>query len=311
LGKIIEIRDLCVDFEMQQMRVSALNGVNLELQRGEVLGVLGESGSGKTVLLNSVFRLLPENARSSGEILYCGNDILSMDRKRAMQLIGRHFSLIPQGFGSLNPFLKCWLQISERPMEHFNMGKEEGYGTAVRLLGDMGIESPEKAARSYRHQLSGGMLQRALVAMGISGKSEAVFVDEPTKGLDERKKRLVIDLLQLAKQRTGAMMIVSHDLCFLKEVSDRVCVMYCGEVVEISKTRDFFASPKHPYSWALLESLPSRGLKPIEGENPSMVSPPPGCRFNPRCSHRSVRCLDERPPLAEIDGFKVRCFKYV
>uniref|UniRef100_A0A7C3J4V1 Nickel import system ATP-binding protein NikD n=1 Tax=Candidatus Methanomethylicus mesodigestus TaxID=1867258 RepID=A0A7C3J4V1_9CREN len=308
---IIEIRGLDVSFDMHRMQVAALQEVDLDLHKGEVLGVLGESGSGKTVLLTAALRLLPENARITGQILYCGNDLLSMDRNRAMRLIGKKFSLIPQGFGSLNPFLKSWLQISERPMEHLRIGKKESYRMAENLLRDMGLDSPARAANSYRHQLSGGMLQRVLVAMGISGHSEAIFVDEPTKGLDERKKQLVVELLQLAKKKTGAMMIVSHDLAFLKKISDRVCVMYCGEVIETSKARNFFTSPKHPYSYALLESLPSKGLKPIEGEIPSMVSPPKGCRFNPRCNYSFRRCREERPPLAEIDGVMVRCFKYV
>lgn len=311
MGSVVEFRGVSVAFEMRGMQVTALSEVNLDLQKGEVLGVLGESGSGKTVLLTAALRLLPENARVSGEILYCGNDLLSMDRQRALRLIGKKFSLIPQGFGTLNPFLKSWLQISERPMEHLRMRKEEGYRMAERLLADMGVDPPSRAAKSYRHQLSGGMLQRVLVAMGISETSDALFVDEPTKGLDERKKRLVVELLKMAKVRTGAMMVVSHDLRFLEEISDRVCVMYCGEVIEISKAREFFTSPRHPYSSALLESLPSRGLRPIEGDLPSMVSPPRGCRFNPRCRHRLRICMEERPPLAEIDGVMVRCFKYV
>jgi peptide/nickel transport system ATP-binding protein len=307
---IIEIKDLKVTFEMSGMRITALHGVDIELRRGEVLGILGESGSGKTVLLHSIFRILPENARVSGEILYRGMNLLSIDQRRAKDIIGRNFALVPQGFGSLNPLLKCWLQISERPMEHHGMRKEEGLIKARHLLRDMGVDRSEGVANSYRHQLSGGMLQRVLIAMGISGPSEAVFLDEPTKGLDQRKKRLVIELIKLARRRTDSMMVVSHDLDFLREISDRICVLYCGDVVEIADAASFFKSPKHPYSSALLRSLPSGGLKPIEGEAPSMASPPSGCKFHPRCPHRAERCSKERPPLAFTDGGAVRCFNY-
>jgi peptide/nickel transport system ATP-binding protein len=308
---VIEIKDLKVTFEMSGMRITALHGVDIELRRGEVLGILGESGSGKTVLLHSIFRILPENARVSGEILYRGTNLLSIDQRRARDVIGKNFALIPQGFGSLNPFLKCWLQISERPMEHYGMRKEEGLLEAKRLLRDMGVDRPEDVARSYRHRLSGGMLQRVLVAMGVSGPSEAIFLDEPTKGLDGRKKRLLIELIKLARLRTASMMVVSHDLNFLREISDRICVIYCGDVVEIADTVSFFKSPKHPYSSAILKSLPSGGLKPIEGEAPSMASPPSGCKFNPRCPYRVEKCAEERPPLVPVDSSTVRCFNYV
>ncbi|MDI9643686.1 MAG: ABC transporter ATP-binding protein [Candidatus Verstraetearchaeota archaeon] len=310
MGSLIEFVDLKVIFHMGGMQVVALRGVDLDLRRGEVLGVLGESGSGKTVLIHAAFRLLPENAKVSGKILYQGKDLLSMDRRRAMRLIGQNFSLIPQGFGALNPFLKSWLQISERPMEHFGVGKEEGHRRAEFLLGTMGINQPSRTANSYRHQLSGGMLQRVLVAMGASGPSQVVFLDEPTKGLDEGMKRLVVSLLKKARERSDAMMVVSHDLGFLEEVSDRICVMYCGDILEVSKVREFFVSPRHPYSSALLNSLPSRGLKPIEGEIPSMVSPPDGCRFSPRCRQRDARCANKRPPMKAVDDVMVRCFKY-
>jgi len=311
LRNIIEIRGLKVTFKMNGMQIVALHDIDLDLRMGEVLGVLGESGSGKTVLLHSILRILPENAYTRGQILYRGNDLLSIDLQRAMHIIGKNFALIPQGFGSLNSFLKCWLQISERPMEHYGMEKEEGYKKATQLLGDLGVNFPASVAKGYRHQLSGGMLQRVLVAMGISGPSEAIFLDEPTKGLDEKKKRLVIELLRLAKRKTGAIMVVSHDLDFLKEISDRICVIYCGNVVEVAEVSEFFKSPKHPYSIALLSSLPSKGLKPIKGEIPSMLCPPSGCRFNPRCMHKSKRCTEERPPLVTVNGGMVRCFNYV
>ncbi|MEM2125254.1 MAG: ABC transporter ATP-binding protein [Candidatus Methanosuratincola sp.] len=310
MGNVIEFKDLKVIFKMDGMEVTALCGVDLELQRGEILGILGESGSGKTVLLHAALRLLPANAVVNGQILYNGTDLLALDRKKAMTMIGREFSLIPQGFGSLNPMLKCWLQISERPMEHFKIGSKNGYCIAERLLFETGLRSPASVARSYRHELSGGMIQRVLVSMGASGPSEVMFLDEPTKGLDQRKKGLVIELLRIARQGSNSMIVVSHDLQFLKEVSDRICVMYCGDILEVSDTREFFESPKHPYSCSLMKSLPSNGLKPIKGEIPSMVSPPGGCRFSPRCGESQRKCFSERPPMYMTKGIMVRCFKY-
>ncbi|MDH7556552.1 MAG: ATP-binding cassette domain-containing protein, partial [Candidatus Methanosuratincola sp.] len=163
MHSLIEFKDVKVTFKMDGMEVRALRGVDLDLQRGEVLGILGESGSGKTVLLHAALRLLPDNAKVNGQIIYSGRDLVNMDRKEAMQLIGRNFALIPQGFGSLNPLLRCWLQISERPIEHFKIGKRGGYEIAERLLSETGVPSPAVTAKGYRHHLSGGMIQRVLV----------------------------------------------------------------------------------------------------------------------------------------------------
>lgn len=310
MHSLIEFKDVNVTFKMDGMEVKALRGVDLDLRRGEILGILGESGSGKTVLLHAALRLLPDNAKVYGQIIYSGRDLIKMERKEVMKLIGRNFALIPQGFGSLNPIIKCWLQISERPIEHFKIGKRSGYEVAERLLSETGVPSPAMTAKGYRHQLSGGMIQRVLVSMGASGPSEVLFLDEPTKGLDERMKRLVIELLRIARMQSNSMVVVSHDLQFLREISDRVCVMYCGDVLEVSETQKFFESPSHPYSAALLASLPSRGLVPIEGDAPSMVSPPGGCCFHPRCRYSVPRCMSERPPMISKNGIMVRCFKY-
>lgn len=310
MGRLMEFRNLKVIFKMDGMDVTALCGVDLELNRGEILGILGESGSGKTVLLHTALRLLPDNAEVSGQIIYKGEDLLTLEKKKAMRIIGRDFSLIPQGFGSLNPLLKSWLQISERLMEHSGIGRREGCRRAEQMLSETGIGSPGRVARSYRHELSGGMIQRVLVSMGACGSSEVMFLDEPTKGLDEGKKRLVIELLRMVRGRSNSMMLVSHDLQLLKEVSDRICVMYCGDIIEVSETRAFFESPRHPYSSSLIKSLPSNGLRPIEGEIPSMVSPPGGCRFSPRCCESSTKCDSSRPPMFTDGRTMVRCFKY-
>ncbi|MEN3051856.1 MAG: oligopeptide/dipeptide ABC transporter ATP-binding protein, partial [Candidatus Methanosuratincola petrocarbonis] len=189
-------------------------------------------------------------------------------------------------------------------------GRKDGYRLAEQMLSETGVVSPSRVARGYRHELSGGMIQRVLVSMGASGPSEVIFLDEPTKGLDEGKKRLVIELLRMVRGKSKSMMLVSHDLHLLEEVSDRICVMYCGDILEISETRSFFKSPKHPYSSSLIKSLPSNGMVPIEGDAPSMVSPPAGCRFSPRCSESFSDCASRRPAMFTDEKTMVRCFKY-
>ncbi|MGC8936230.1 MAG: ABC transporter ATP-binding protein [Candidatus Methanomethylicaceae archaeon] len=307
---LLEYRGLEVIFEMSGLKVNALRGIDLEVYRGEVLGIMGESGSGKTVLLQSTLRLLPENAKVKGKIVYKGQNLLDMRENEFKKILGTKFSMIPQGFGSLNPCLKNWLQISERPIEHFGKSKNEGYNLTVDLLSKLGVSDPARIAKNYRQFLSGGMLQRVLVAMGISANSEVLFIDEPTKGLDLRMRKLVIDLINISRKAFDSMIVVSHDLDFLKEIVDRICVLYCGDVVEVCDKREFFNSPRHPYSQALLMSLPSKGLIPIPGESPSMTSPPTGCSFHPRCKYSNSTCKKEKPSIFSVNGGKVRCHLY-
>lgn len=307
---LLKYRGLDVTFEMDGLKINALRGIDLDVYKGEVLGVMGESGSGKTVLLHATLRLLPENALVKGSIFYKGMDLLGVKEKEFKKILGMGFSLIPQGFASLNPCLTNWFQISERPIEHFGKSRSDGYKLSADILSKLGVDKPTKVAKNYRHQLSGGILQRVLVAMGISAHSEILLVDEPTKGLDGRMKRLVVDLINNSRRDVDSMIVVSHDLEFLKEVSDRICVLYCGDVLEVCNKVNFFKSPRHPYSRALLNSLPYKGLNPIPGEPPSMVSPPLGCSFHPRCPHSTATCRSKRPALSSVDGGMVRCHLY-
>lgn len=307
---LLKYRNLNVTFEMYGLRIRALREINFEVNRGEVLGIVGESGSGKSVLLQATLRLLPKNAKVDGDIFYKGLNLLSIDEREFRNILGKNFSLIPQGFASLNPCISNWIQISERPMEHFGILKNDGQKLAIDLLDKLGISNPIKVAKGYRSQLSGGMLQRVLVAMGISAPSEIIFVDEPTKGLDGKTKKLVINLLKISKEMTKSMVIVSHDLNFLREIADRICVLYWGDVLEICSNKVFFEHPRHPYSQALVNSLPSRGLIPIQGEPPSISSLPAGCSFHPRCPHSNSKCKQLRPKLIPVDDGMVRCFLY-
>ena len=304
MENLIEFRNIDVKFRLGKLTIHALRGINLELRRGEVLGLVGESGSGKSVLIHSVFRTLPDDAVFSGEIIYKGVNLLSMDEKKAMKLIGKNFSLVPQGFGSLNPVLKSWLQIMERPMEHFGFKKDEAYRVSKDLLKKLFLEDPEKIASAYRHQLSGGMLQRVLVAMGISGKTEAIFFDEPTKGLDTITKKILLELLKLARSMTESMLVVSHDLEFIERIADRIAVIHRGEIVEISEAKEFFENPKHPYSRMLIDSAPSKGLKKCFDKIDFNSE---GCSYHPICQRAREICKRNKPSWIKLENSGLRC----
>ena len=309
---ILSFRNVKTYFHLQRIVVKALDGVELDVYKNEALGIVGETGCGKSVLLLTALRLLPSNARVEGEILYDGRvNLLGVSEGEARKIIGREFTLVPQGLGlSLNPILDVGFQICERIVEHRGYSKPGGIELAVGLLKRLGLRDVEKWSKSYPHQLSGGMKQRVLVAMGILGNPRVVFVDEPTKGLDVLKKSLLINLLKRARREShSTFIIVSHDLDFMREITDRVCVMYCGQVVEVSSTKDFFKEPLHPYSEALLEALPEGGLKLLEGEMPSMVNPPAGCRFHPRCKYATENCRKVAPTVKGFEGRLVRCHR--
>jgi len=309
---ILSFRNVRTRFHLQRIVVKALDGVDLDVYENETLGIVGETGCGKSVLLLTALRLLPPNARVEGEILYDGRvNLLGVSEGEARKIIGREFALVPQGLGlSLNPVLNVGFQICERAVEHRTYSKSRGFEVSVSLLRKLGLRDAEKWSKGYPHQLSGGMKQRVLVAMGILGNPRVVFVDEPTKGLDVIKKSLLITLLKRARREShSTFIIVSHDLGFVREITDRVCVMYCGQVVELSPTKDFFKEALHPYSEALLEALPEGGLKPLEGEMPSMVNPPAGCRFHPRCKYATEICRKVVPTVKSFEGRLVRCHR--
>jgi len=223
---------------------------------------------------------------------------------------GKEIALIPQNPAtSLNPVLKVGIQIAE-PMEiHLGIDRKTAMQRVVNLLNYFDINPAEKRINEYPHQYSGGMKQRALVAMGTSTKPKLIIADEPTKGVDVTKKLRVVELFRRTKESNKlSLLIITHDLPFAEKLADRIAVMYCGQIVETCDAKTFFEEPLHPYSKALLDSLPSRGLKPIKGYSPSMVNPPKGCRFHPRCEYATSKCLEEPPPIANGNG--VRCWLY-
>jgi peptide/nickel transport system ATP-binding protein len=299
-----------VDFPTDDGLVRAVNGVDLSIKVNEVLGLIGESGCGKSVLGLSVMRLLQEDVILKGEILYCGKNLYSIEKDAMRKLRGKEIGVILQNPGSsLNPGLTVGSQIAEPIMLHKKVKGSLAIEMAEKLLGLVKIKEPRKRAKDYPHQYSGGMKERAVIAMGIASEPRFIIADEPTKGLDITVKRKIVKLLRdISEKKT--MLIITHDLEVAEKVCNRVAVMYAGELVEIAPAASIFKNPLHPYTRGFFNSLPARGLKPIKGSSPSLIDPPKGCRFHPRCSYCSDRCKTEHPLMLEKNGRAMRCFLY-
>ncbi len=301
---MLKVEGLKVHLETEFGVVRAVDGVSFEVMKGEKFTLIGESGSGKSVLAQSILKLLPKNAYVSGRILFKGINLLELGEEEMRKIRGRKIAWIPQSQSSLNPVLTVGFQCAEPIIEHFKSDKRSALSKVARIFEFLGIGTDRIS--DYPHQFSGGMRQRVIVAMGISADPEFLIADEPTKGLDASKRESVIELFDKIDK---TMLIITHDLKFAEKVSDRIAVMYCGEVVEISPAKEFFKDPLHPYSKGLLEALPSRGLKPIRGFQPSMINPPKGCRFKDRCEFAKKIC-EKSPPESIVDGRIVRCWMY-
>ena len=300
---MLELVNLKVHFKTETGVVRAVDNASFEVLEGERFVLIGESGSGKSVLAQAILRLLPKNAEIGGQVIFGGRNLMELSEEEMRKIRGREIAWIPQSQTALNPVMNVGFQCAEPLMEHFGMGKSSALARIIRLFDFLGIG---RRADEYPHQFSGGMRQRVLVAMGISADPKLIIADEPTKGLDVMKREQVVGLFRKVDR---TMLIITHDLQFAERLADRVAVMYCGEIVEISPAKDFFSKPLHPYSRGLLDSLPSRGLKPIPGFQPSLMNPPAGCRFGERCPHFSERCR-QKPPLFSVNGRLVRCWLY-
>ncbi len=305
----LELVDLKVHFRTRMGTVKAVDGVSFEVRRGEKFVLIGESGSGKSVLAQAILKLLPENAEISGKVLFEGKNLLELSNKEIRRIRGRKVAWIPQSQSSLNPLLDVGFQCAEPLMEHFCMEKESAITKILKLFDFLGVGRDR--AKDYPHQFSGGMRQRVLIAMGISANPELIIADEPTKGLDAGKRDQIVELFG---RIDCTMLIITHDLRFAEKIAERVGVMYCGKLVEVSPAKEFFKKPLHPYSRGLLDSLPSRGLKPIPGFQPSLINPPEGCRFRGRCSLAKDVCKEmckKEPPMFSVSEERiVRCWLY-
>ncbi|HET7486571.1 MAG TPA: ABC transporter ATP-binding protein [Acidimicrobiales bacterium] len=308
---LLSVRELRVAFPSDRGTVQAADGVSFDVAEGEVVAVVGESGSGKTVTALSVLRLLPRTARISGQVLFRGTNVLDLPDKKLEALRGDKVAMVFQdALAALNPLHRVGDQVGEaiRLHNHKISAKDER-ARVVELLTSVGIPNPAARSREYPHQFSGGMRQRAMIAMAIANDPDLLIADEPTTALDVTTQAQVLEVLAEARARTGsAMVIISHDLGVVAGVADRVVVMYAGRVVETGTVRQVFHHPEHPYTAGLLATLPRlddrarRRLARIPGQPPSPVDLPPGCPFHPRCTLASLPepCADERPELRSV-----------
>jgi oligopeptide/dipeptide ABC transporter ATP-binding protein len=310
---LLSIRDLTVDFGTEDGVVHAVNGVTYDVYPGETLGIVGESGSGKSVSLMSILGLIPQPPGRivRGEALYRGRDLLKLKRKELRAVRGGDIAMIFQDpMTSLNPVLTVGKQLSEAIIAH-NPGvrEKEALGRVVELLKLVGVPNPDRRALQYPHEFSGGMRQRAMIAMAIANSPSVLIADEPTTALDVTIQAQILEVLKAAQREThAATLLVTHDLGLIAEMADRVIVMYAGRVVEVGDVMTIFSRPRHPYTTGLMESIPKLGgqdewLRPIPGQPPSLISVPPGCPFHPRCflSNGRQRCRTEVPALRLID----------
>ncbi len=315
----LQVTDLNTSFDTPRGRLHAVVDVSFTLERGQTLGIVGESGSGKTVLSRSVLGLLPAGTvHHSGSVKFEGKEILESSPKDLRRLWGARMSMIFQDpMTSLNPVLRIGRQISEPLKLHLNMDNKEAKATAISLLTQVGIPSPEERFSAYHSQLSGGMRQRIMIAIALACPPRLVMADEPTTGLDVTVQAQILDLLDsLQHERHMSMVLVTHDLGVVATRTNEIIVMYAGHVVEKAPTRTLFSSMAMPYTEALLRSTPRIAnpshtrLAAIDGRPPDLINPPKGCPFSPRCPYVQDKCRNERPPLvaAKEPGHSYACW---
>ena len=315
---LLEVSGLKTYFQDRKGQVPAVDGVDFILRKGETLGIVGESGCGKSVTSMSILHLLPPKGRIvDGTIRFKGRDITHLPSAEMAKLRGKEIAMIFQEpMTSLNPVYTVGYQISEMILRHEKISKKEARARAIEMLRLVNIPAPEKRIDEYPHELSGGMRQRVMIAMAVSCNPELLIADEPTTALDVTIQAQILDLMRTLKQTLNtSIMMITHDLGVVAEMSDYVLVMYAGMVMEYSDVRSLFADPLHPYTQGLLKALPRMGesqekLYVIDGVVPSLYELPAGCRFWPRCAYATERCKHEIPALYEVEGRKVRCFRY-
>jgi oligopeptide/dipeptide ABC transporter ATP-binding protein len=305
---LLELHDLKTQFFTPEGVVKAVDGVSLELYAGETLGIVGESGSGKSVTALSVMRLQRPGKIVGGKVQFKGRDLTKLSEIEMREIRGQEIAMIFQDpMTSLNPVFRTGWQVGEPVRLHHGWDKARAMGVAVSMLGKVGIPSPERRARDYPHQFSGGMRQRAMIAMGLTTTPKVLIADEPTTALDVTIQAQILDLLRNVNREFGtATILITHNLGVVAGMCERVMVMYAGRIVESGPTVDVFAHPKHPYTWSLLRSIPRldeerhEPLKPIEGLPPDLINLPSGCAFHPRCQFKVERCSRDVPALTRV-----------
>jgi len=320
---LLEIKDLVTVFDTARGRIKAVDGVSLQVRSGETLGIVGESGCGKTMLALSIMRLVPGNGKiTNGEIIFSGQNLLTLSEEDMRARRGSEISMIFQEpMTSLNPVLRIGEQIAEAIRLHQNFPAKKALERSVDLLREVGIPDPQKRVRDYPHNLSGGMRQRVMIAMAMSCKPKLLLADEPTTALDVTIQAQILDLITSLKQKNNmAVIFITHDLGVVAQNAQNVAVMYAGKIVESAPVEALFARPLHPYTEGLLKSIPAvcaasgkkgEHLKTIPGTVPGLYDLAAGCRFHDRCPYAFADCQAQEPALAEIEtGHFVSCWKY-
>ncbi|MBC8262889.1 MAG: ABC transporter ATP-binding protein [Anaerolineales bacterium] len=319
MGRLLEVKGLKTQFFTQDGVVHAVNGISYHLNEGETLGIVGESGCGKSVSVLSVMRLIPQPPGKivDGEVWFDGRNIMALQEDEVRQVRGNRIAMIFQDpMTSLNPVLTIGLQVMEALQLHLGMDKAQARRRAIELLEMVNIPEAENRIDDYPHQFSGGMRQRVMIAMALSCNPQLLIADEPTTALDVTIQAQIIELVKKLKDDIGMAIIwITHDLGVVAGLAERVVVMYAGYIVEEAPVKEVYGDPRHPYTLGLLRSIPrldegrKEKLTPIEGLPPDLIDPPPSCPFAPRCRFRIDRCLEENPPLAPVGpGHRIACW---
>jgi len=317
--RILEVNDLRTRFHIAEGTVYAVNGVSFHLNRGETIGVVGESGCGKSVTMMSIMRLIPipPGEIASGQALYEGKDLLKLDESEMESIRGKDIAMVFQDpMTAFNPVLSIGRQLGEPLRVHLGMNKEEINQRSIELLKQVGISDPAQHLADYPHQFSGGMRQRAMIAMALSCSPSILIADEPTTALDVTIQAQIVELvLRIRQQMNMTVIWITHDLGVVAEIAERVLVMYAGFIVEEAIVDDLYEDPRHPYTQALLAALPrvdrrrDKRLQSIPGAPPNLLVAPKGCPFMPRCQFAFSHCLDEMPPLFQVgENHRAACW---
>jgi peptide/nickel transport system ATP-binding protein len=316
---LLEVRDLTTHFRTEDGIVRAVDGISFSIEEGKTLGIVGESGSGKSVTCLTIMGLNPRrSAITSGEAIFKGEDLLTMDSNRLRDIRGNDIAMIFQDpMTSLNPVHRIGDQLGEAILLHRDVTRRQARARSTELLKAVGIPQAERRLDDFPHQFSGGMRQRVMIAMALVNDPELLIADEPTAALDVTTQAQILNLLdRLQKEFGSAIIMITHDLGVVAEIADDIVVMYAAKIVEQAPVDDVFKRPRHPYTWGLLGSLPRldtdvERLVHIPGSPPSLLNPPRGCRFNPRCAYVFGRCKEEQPelePLPDDPGHLQACF---
>jgi len=318
-GSLLEVRDLHVQIATRRGIVRAVDGVSFEVPRGEAMGLVGESGSGKSMTLRAILGVLPTEARvTSGQVLLDGQDLVPLRQSDLNRIRGPKMSMIFQEpMSALNPVMRVGRQIAEGPIVHLGVGNAKAAQIALDLMRRVGIPDPERRFRAYPHEFSGGMRQRVMIAIALACEPEIILCDEPTTALDVTIQDQILRLLaRLCRESGVSLVFVTHDLPVVAQVCQQLSVMYGGKLVESGPVRDVLHEPRHPYTLGLVRSAPDfddvrESLVPIPGSPPSLISPPDGCRFHPRCKFAEQDCQVTEPPLRLLAGGRATaCLHY-